>query len=132
MVVKGIISHDEGIIEAPIARSHTNRKRMCVDFSSKRKASTAYKVIERLRGRSVLKIFPKTGRTHQIRVHLSYIGHPIIGDIRYGGPSCLDRQALHAKRLGFNHPLLNKYVEFTSNVPLDIRRYLKALKSEEL
>ncbi len=126
--VKGIVNNDEGFIETPISRSRTNRKKMCVNFSSSRKAFTGYRVIERLRNATVLKILPKTGRTHQIRVHLSYIGHPILGDIRYGGSIALNRQALHAKTIGFEHPVSGKYMEFTSKIPEDMASFLKTLK----
>lgn len=126
--VKGIVNNDEGFIEAPISRSRANRKKMCVNFSSSRKAFTSYRVIERLQNITVLKILPKTGRTHQIRVHLSYIGHPIVGDIRYGGSSMMKRQALHAKTIGFKHPLSEKYMEFTSKIPEDMAFFLATLK----
>ncbi|MBM3253971.1 MAG: RluA family pseudouridine synthase [Candidatus Omnitrophica bacterium] len=127
--VRGVVSQEEGFIEAPISRSHTDRKKMCISFSTDKQALTKYKVIERLNNITMLMVFPKTGRTHQIRVHLAYIGHPILGDLRYGGSSLMKRQALHAKTIGFKHPLSEKYVEFTSKLPPDMECFLKTLKS---
>ncbi len=126
--VKGIVNQDEGIIEAPLARSRINRKKICVNFSSSRQALTNYEVIERFKELTVLRIVPKTGRTHQIRVHLAYIGHPILGDIRYGGSALIKRQALHAKTIGFKHPLSGGYVEFTSHLPQDMELFLENIR----
>lgn len=123
--VKGIVHQDEGVIEAPLARSRINRKKICVNFSSDREALTNYEVIERFKDLTVLRILPKTGRTHQIRVHLAYIGHPILGDIRYGGSSLIKRQALHAKTIGFKHPSSGRYMEWTSQLPQDMELFLE-------
>lgn len=125
--VKGIVNQDQGIIETPLARSRINRKKICVDFSSRRQALTNYEVIERFKEMTILRILPKTGRTHQIRVHLAYIGHPILGDIRYGGSSLIKRQALHAKTIGFKHPVSGRYMEFTSRLPQDMEAFLENL-----
>jgi 23S rRNA pseudouridine1911/1915/1917 synthase len=103
-LVEGTPKPAEGAIDAPIARDRAQRQRMAV-VSGGREAVTAYRVVERFRGFSLLEARPKTGRTHQIRVHLAAIGHPIVGDRVYGKRSpFVDRQFLHALRISFDHP----------------------------
>ena len=128
-VVKGVVQLDNGIIDLPIGRSTRDRKKMAVNFERSREALTRYKVLERFKNATLLEITLGTGRTHQIRVHLSYIGHPILGDIKYGTTMVgLARPALHAKTLGFTHPRTNKYVQFKTELPRDIKVLIEKLK----
>jgi len=140
--VKGVVELDNGIIEAPIGRHPSHRQKLAVRFSESRDAVTAYRVIRRFtqplltakevlkkqegagfKGCTMLELTPKTGRMHQLRVHLSYIGHPILGDAVYGEKSeLISRQALHATMLGFTHPATKKYLEFNADIPADMRK----------
>ena len=117
-IVTGNIKEDEGVIDAAIARSKSDRKKMAVDENGKR-AVTHYKVLERLNGYTYIECVLETGRTHQIRVHMSYIHHPLLGDEVYGGKSGmkLQGQCLHAMVLGFIHPRTNEYMEFSAPIP---------------
>jgi len=123
-LVKGIVQLDNGIIELPIGRSIRDRKKMAVKFIGSKTAITYYKVLHRFKNFTLLEMRLKTGRTHQIRVHLSYIGHPLLGDEKYGTKGILDRPALHASRLGFVHPITKKYMEFTSELPPDLNELI--------
>lgn len=127
-VAKGIVSLEEGIIDLPINHDKKNRMKMTIDRDEGKEAVTHYKVISRNKERNftVLEVAPKTGRTHQIRIHLSHIGHPILGDILYNGPAVqgLSRQALHAKSVIFIHPAKNTQVEFSAKIPCDIKQFL--------
>lgn len=117
-VVKGRMEFDENVIEAPIARHITKRESMAVDFSDKsRYAKTYYRTLKRFGDYSLLQLEPFTGRTHQLRVHLAFIGHPILGDKKYGRGNDFTRLALHAQSLGFIHPSSGKFVEFNSSLP---------------
>jgi len=127
-VAKGIISLDEGIIDLPVNHDKKNRMKMAIDRYDGKEAVTHYKVISRNKEKNftVLEVTPKTGRTHQIRIHFSHIGHPILGDTLYNGPMVqgLSRQALHAKSISFMHPSKNKEVEFSAEIPKDIKQFL--------
>ncbi|MDD5496399.1 MAG: RluA family pseudouridine synthase [Candidatus Omnitrophica bacterium] len=123
--VKGVMELDNGIIDLPIGRSSRDRKKMAVDHSSDKNAVTRYKVLERFKDFTVLELKLGTGRTHQIRVHMSYLGYPLLGDETYGTKGIFPRPALHAKMLGFIHPATKKYMEFSSNLPEDMRDYLE-------
>jgi len=120
-VVKGVVQLDNGIIDLPIGRSARDRKKMAVDFSQDRSAVTRYRVLERFRDSTLLELVLATGRTHQIRVHMSYLGHPLVGDQKYGSKQHFGRPALHAKALGFVHPVTGKYMEFSSELPPDMK-----------
>jgi len=145
----GNLPLDEGRIEAPIGRSLSDRKKMKVTQIKGREAITEYKVTERFYLCDLLSIKLLTGRTHQIRVHLAFMGHPVLGDPDYGGKQrwiknvsdkskdfahhllkLIDRQALHAKKIGFIHPRTEKYVEFKSDLPEDMEKVLKELKRD--
>ncbi len=117
-VVTGGIKED-GTINAPIGRHKTDRKRMCVTAENSREAVTHYSITERFEGYTRLKVRLETGRTHQIRVHMAYIGHPVAGDPVYGSgkPEKLHGQCLHAGKIGFVHPRTGEYMEFTSELP---------------
>ncbi|MCZ6891673.1 MAG: RluA family pseudouridine synthase, partial [Chloroflexi bacterium] len=117
----------EGIIEAPIARDTRNRKRMAIAEEG-RQATTHYRTLARYDGYTLLEVAPQTGRTHQIRVHLSSIGHPVAGDRLYGGRSALfQRQFLHAVKLGLRLPSSGAYTEFASPLPPDLAEALASL-----
>ncbi|MCM8782706.1 MAG: RluA family pseudouridine synthase [Candidatus Omnitrophica bacterium] len=127
-IVKGILELNEGVIELPIGRHPSHRQKLTVRFSESRNAITEYRVTKRFADSTMVELTPKTGRMHQLRVHMSYIGHPILGDATYGKKSPLiNRQALHACTLGFTHPVTKQYVEFTSPIPQDIKRLLELL-----
>ncbi len=123
-LVKGIVDLDNGVIELPIARSTRDRKKMAVRFEGSKSAKTFYKVLKRFANFTLLELKLATGRTHQIRVHLSYIGHPLLGDDKYGTKGILDRPALHAKTIGFVHPATGNYMEFTSELPEDMKKLI--------
>ena len=123
-LVKGTVQLDNGIIELPIGRSVRDRKKMAVKFEKSKTAKTSYRVLKRFEDFTVLELKLATGRTHQIRVHLSYIGHPLLGDEKYGTKGILARPALHAATLGFIHPITKKYLEFTSELPKDLNEII--------
>jgi 23S rRNA pseudouridine1911/1915/1917 synthase len=126
-LVRGHLSPQRGAIEAPIGRHPKDRKRMAV-VSGGREARTEYRVIKYFDDYTLVEAMPETGRTHQIRVHFSAIGHPIFGDHIYGKKSpLLGRQFLHAHRLGFRLPSSGKYVEFRAELPIDLEEVLKQL-----
>jgi len=150
-LVWGHMPSDKGIIEAPIGRSLKDRKRMAVSRLKGRESLTQYQVLERFDLCDLLSIRLKTGRTHQIRVHLSYLNHPVLGDPEYGGRqkwikgiydkhrpfaqkllTLIDRQALHAKKLGFTHPRTKGYKEFESPLTEDIENVLNSLRRSSM
>jgi 23S rRNA pseudouridine1911/1915/1917 synthase len=124
-LVWGRLRRQRGTISAPIGRHPMHRKRMAVRESG-RAASTAYEVCDQLEGITMLRLFPKTGRTHQIRVHLAAIGHPIVGDAVYGthrtraSAALIRRQALHAERITFRHPHTGRDVSFLAPLADDL------------
>jgi len=127
VLVKGRLVPESGVIEAAIGRDPRNRQRMAV-VAKGREARTEYRVLKYLKDHTLLEIRPRTGRTHQIRVHLAAIGFPVVGDAAYGVASPhLSRQFLHASRLGFNLPSTGKYVEFTSPLPPDLEKALEEI-----
>ena len=130
-VAYGNIREDKRMIVAPIGRHKTDRKRMCVTQLNSKPAVTHVKVLERYPGFTYISCRLETGRTHQIRVHLSYIGHPIAGDPVYGPAkviTSLQGQCLHAYRLGFIHPVTGAYMEFTADPPQVFTDYLEKLR----
>ncbi|HEV8634769.1 MAG TPA: RluA family pseudouridine synthase [Chloroflexota bacterium] len=130
-LVRGTPREPAARIEAPIGRDPRHRQRMAV-VAAGRPATTAYRVVERLRGATLLECRLQTGRTHQIRVHLASIGHPVVGDALYGsGEPALGRQFLHAARLGFRHPRTGEPVVFESPLPPELRTYLERVRSAE-
>lgn len=120
-LVHGVMKKDDGVIEAPIGRHPVNRKKMAVIKGSRaREAITRYQVIKRFKKHTLVEVKIKTGRTHQIRVHLSHLGYPLVGDPTYGqreNKLGIEGQFLHAFQLGFTHPTTGKYVEFETALP---------------
>ena len=117
-VACGHFKETEGTIDAPIGRHKTDRKKMCVTTENSRNAVTHYSVIKQYGGYAHVRLRLETGRTHQIRVHLSYIGHPVLGDGVYGKTyKGIEGQCLHARKIGFIHPSTGEYMEFTSPLP---------------
>lgn len=130
-VVYGIVKEEEGTVSAPIGRHPTDRKRMAVLFSGGREAVTHYRVLERFPGFTLVECRLETGRTHQIRVHMAHIGHPVAGDPVYGPKKCiteLQGQCLHARVIGFIHPATGEYLEFDSGLPPYFERFLEKLR----
>ncbi len=129
-VVYGGFKSDDGTVDAPIGRHPVDRKKMCVTEKNSRYAVTNYEVIERFRGFTYLKVRLETGRTHQIRVHMAYIGHPVAGDAVYGPKKVITElhgQCLHAGLIGFKHPRNGKYIEITSELPEYFQSFLRRL-----
>lgn len=117
-VACGYFKKTEGTVDAPIGRHKTDRKKMCVTTENSRNAVTHYSVIKQYGGYAHVRLRLETGRTHQIRVHLSYIGHPVLGDDIYGKPyKGIEGQCLHARKIGFIHPTTGEYMEFVSDLP---------------
>lgn len=117
-LVWGVISHDTGTIDAPIGRDLNDRKKMAVVAGGK-PSVTHFKVLERFKNATLIELRLETGRTHQIRVHMNYIGYPVVNDPVYGKRKLIDEtgQCLHAKELGFVHPTKKVYMEFHSELP---------------
>lgn len=126
-LVEGIINEDTATIDAPIGRDKNNRKKMCVTSENSKEAVTHIRVVERLNDATLIRCKLETGRTHQIRVHLNYIGHPIVNDPVYGKKKLIDEsfgQMLHAEKIGFVHPTTKEYMEFCSPVPKEFNEIL--------
>ncbi|MEW6101438.1 MAG: RluA family pseudouridine synthase [Candidatus Omnitrophota bacterium] len=124
-VVRGKVEFDEDVIELPIARHAVKRKSMAVSFAKDSKYSkTHYRTLRRGDDYSALELTPYTGRTHQLRVHLSFLGHPILGDTKYSSNNAFTRLMLHAQALGFIHPQTGKFLEFSSKIPPEFSPFL--------
>ena len=129
-VVYGTLKQDEGIIEAPIARSPVDRKKMAI-VTGGRNAKTAYRVLERFKNFTYIELTLFTGRTHQIRVHMKHIGHPLLGDPVYGPMKTtfgLNKQMLHAKVIGFVHPITHEEMYFDSELPIYFSNVIDKLR----
>ena len=129
-LVWGVINTDTGTIDAPIGRDINDRKKMAVTDINSKDAITHFKVLERYSNETLIELELETGRTHQIRVHMNYIGYPIVNDPVYGKRKIIDNtgQCLHAKELGFVHPTTKKYMEFTSELPECFLNILREFK----
>ena len=129
-VVYGGLKADSGVIDAPIGRHPIKRKQMAVISENSKNAVTHYEVIKRFEGFTHVKLRLETGRTHQIRVHMAYIGHPVAGDEVYGPKKVIKElggQCLHAKKIGFVHPRTGEYMEFSSRLPDYFLNFLQRL-----
>lgn len=130
-IVHGVLKEDQGTIEGSIGRHPTERKKMAVHVRNGKPAVTHYQVLKRLKGYTYVECRLETGRTHQIRVHMASIGHPLLGDELYGPKKCplknLHGQTLHAMILGFQHPRTGEYMEFTAPLPLYFQELLRKL-----
>ena len=127
-VVNGSVKED-GTVDAPIGRHKTDRKKMCVTPENSRNATTHYYVIRNYGNYTHLRLRLETGRTHQIRVHMAYIGHSVVGDEVYGNgkPKWLMGQCLHARKIGFIHPVSGEYLEFDSPLPEYFTKLLRSI-----
>ncbi|MCB9800092.1 MAG: RluA family pseudouridine synthase [Candidatus Omnitrophica bacterium] len=129
-IVRGVVQHDEGVCEEPVGRAFVNRKKIIIKPSGGKDALTYYKAARRYTDATLVEVYPKTGRTHQIRVHMSFLGHPVLGDTLYGIKSeLIGRQALHAAKLGITHPKTKQEMLFESPLPADMQAVLDRLES---
>lgn len=130
-IVHGVLKDDAGTVEGPIGRHPTDRKKMSINYNNGKSAVTHYKVLKRFRQYTHVECRLETGRTHQIRVHMASIGHPLLGDLVYGPGKCpipgLQGQTLHAGVLGFIHPRTREYMEFTAPLPEYFAKLLNTL-----
>lgn len=132
-LVEGVILEDTATIDAPIGRDKSNRKKMAVTSENSKDAITHIRVLERYNSSTLIRCKLETGRTHQIRVHLNYIGHPVVNDPVYGYKKLIDKdfgQMLHAEKLGFVHPRTKEYMEFTAPVPERFKEILEIYKQK--
>lgn len=132
-LVEGIIMEDTATIDAPIGRDKKDRKKMTVTSENSKDAVTHIRVLERYKDSTLIRCKLETGRTHQIRVHLSYIGHPVVNDPVYGHKKLIDKefgQMLHAEKLGFVHPTTKEYMEFTAEPPKRFQEILNIYKEK--
>ena len=131
-LVWGVIPNDTGVIDAPIMRDKSDRKKMAVGNINSKDAVTHFKVLERFSNATLIELKLETGRTHQIRVHMAYIGHPVVNDPVYGRRKLIDDsgQCLHAKTLGFIHPTTHKYMEFDSELPTCFTNILNKFRGD--
>lgn len=128
-VVCGSIRQVQGTINGPIGRDKRDRKKMCVTYENSKEAITHYELLEQYKNYAYMKFILETGRTHQIRVHCAYKGHPVLGDDVYGRPfKGIDGQCLHAKKIGFIHPDTGEYMEFDSELPEYFKNVLKRIE----
>ena len=128
-IAAGYFKDSAGTVDAPIGRDKHDRKKMCVTAENSRNAVTHYEVLKQYGGYAYIRLRLETGRTHQIRVHMAYIGHAILGDDVYGKAyKGLEGQCLHARKIGFIHPTTNEYMEFTSELPDYFRAMLNKLE----
>ena len=130
-LVSGVINHDIGEIDAPIGRDPSDRKKMCVTSTNSKDAITHFRVLERYKNASLIECELETGRTHQIRVHMKYIDHPVINDPVYGKSNHGEfGQLLHAKEITFTHPTTKEVMTFSCEVPEEFNKILEEYKEE--
>jgi 23S rRNA pseudouridine1911/1915/1917 synthase len=132
VIVRGVVQHDHGICEAAVGRAFLNRRKVVIRPSGGKDAITYFSVLKRFRAETLLEVRLQTGRTHQIRVHMAHMGHPVTGDPLYGIQSpWITRQCVHAFGLGFLHPKSRKEVYFECPIPEDIQKVIRELESQE-
>ena len=132
-IVLGHIKENEGTIDAPIGRHPVERKKMAINHANGKRAVTHYKVLERFGNYTLIECQLETGRTHQIRVHMASIHHPLLGDTIYGStkqPFSTEGQCLHAKVIGFQHPTTGEYMEFDSELPVYFQKLLNRFRNQ--
>ena len=132
-LVEGVIMEDTATIDAPIGRDKNNRKKMAVTSENSKDAITHIRVLDRYKDSTLIRCKLETGRTHQIRVHLNYIGHPVVNDPVYGYKKLIDKdfgQMLHAEKIGFVHPTTKEYMEFTAPLPDRFKKILEIYKAK--
>lgn len=132
-LVEGVIMEDTATIDAPIGRDKNNRKKMAVTSENSKDAITHIRVLDRYKDSTLIRCKLETGRTHQIRVHLNYIGHPVVNDPVYGYKKLIDKdfgQMLHAEKIGFVHPTTKEYMEFTAPLPGRFKEILEIYKTK--
>ena len=130
-LIKGELNTNSATIDAPIGRSENDRKKMAVTANNSKNAVTHLEVLKRYKGYTLVKLKLDTGRTHQIRVHMAYIGHPVAGDEVYGPKKViteLSGQCLHARKIGFIHPVSREYLEFSSPLPEYFEKFLRKVR----
>ena len=130
-LVYGVINNNYGKIVAPIGRNKTDRKKMAVTDENSKAATTNFKVLERYKNSTLVELILETGRTHQIRVHMDYIGHPVVNDPMYGRRKVINNygQMLHAEYLGFNHPITGEFMEFSVSPEKEFMDILEQFKN---
>ena len=130
-LVHGVIENNKGKINAPIGRSKIDRKKMCVTDENSKNAVTNFTVLERYKNATLIELILETGRTHQIRVHMEYINHPIVNDPVYGKRKIINDygQMLHAFYLGFNHPITHEFLEFSKEPEKEFNEILEMFKN---
>ena len=133
-LVWGVIKEDTATIDAPIGRDNNDRKKMAVTSINSKDAITHLKVLKRFKDATLIELQLETGRTHQIRVHMNYINHPVVNDPVYGRRKLIDDsgQCLHAFQIGFNHPTTNKYMEFKCELPECFKNILSIFEEESI
>ncbi len=130
-IVSGSLKQESGTVDAPIGRHKTDRKKMCVTAENSRNAVTHYSLIKQYGGYAHIKCRLETGRTHQIRVHMAYIGNAVLGDDVYGKAyKGIEGQCLHARKIGFIHPSTEEYMEFTSELPDYFKSIINKLEKQ--
>ena len=131
-LVWGVIKHDTGEIDAPIGRDDNDRQKFTVTAKNSKKAITHFKVLKRFKRATLIELKLETGRTHQIRVHMNYIGYPIVNDKVYGKRKIINDfgQMLHAKTIGFVHPTTKKYIEFSVEPPEEFQNIVNMFETE--
>ena len=129
-IVTGSFPNDSGTIDAPIGRDENNRQKMAVTDKNSKDAITHFKVLERFKNTTLLECKLETGRTHQIRVHMAYINHPVLNDPLYGKGKTPFGQMLHSYSIKFNHPRTNKLLEYTKETPQEFTDELERLRNE--
>jgi 23S rRNA pseudouridine1911/1915/1917 synthase len=130
-LVQGNLTHEQGTVEAPIGRDPKDRKLYTVTEKNSKEAVTHFVVVERFGDYTLTELKLETGRTHQIRVHMKFIGHPLVGDPAYGKSKkeWISGQALHAAVLGFKHPITGEYLEFEASLPEDMKQLIHSLRN---